>query len=89
MYRNKLTGFTLCRELTCCKTTESLDLCLVQSLQSLFMVPLDVFQFFHSMFLLLQRLHVKFLTFHLGKELIHCLSTRANSIHNIILQRDE
>lgn len=58
------------------KFTAGIDLCLVQSLQSLFVVLLDVFQFFQSLFLLLQRLHVKLLTLHLGKELIHRLAIR-------------
>lgn len=37
------------------------------------MVPLDIFQFLQSLFLLLQGLHVDLLTLHLWKELVHCL----------------
>lgn len=52
------------------------DLCLVQSLQSLLMVPLNIFQLLQSLFLLMQGLHVYLLTLHLRKELIHRLSER-------------
>lgn len=54
----------------------STDLCLVQGLQSLLVVPLKIFQLLKGLFLLLQGLHVNLLTLHLRKELIHCLSDR-------------
>lgn len=59
------------------------DLCLVQGLQSLPVVPLNIFQLLHGLFLLMQGLHVNLLTLHLRKELIHCLSERItqNSYH--------
>lgn len=52
------------------------DLCLVQCLQSLLVVPFNILQLLQSLFLLLQGLHVNLLTLHLRKELIHCLSER-------------
>lgn len=58
------------------KVASNADLCLVQGLQSLLVVPLDIFQLLQSLFLLLQGLHVNLLTLHLRKELIHCLSER-------------
>lgn len=61
------------------------NLCLVQGLQPLLMVPLNIFQLLKSLFLLLQGLHVDFLALHLRKELIHCLSERiALDLHHIL-----
>lgn len=58
------------------KAATNVDLCLVQSLQSLLVVLFNIFQLLQSLFLLLQGLHVNLLTLHLREELIHCLRDR-------------
>lgn len=72
------------------KVAYDADLCLVQGLQSLPVVPLNIFQLLQGLFLLMQGLHVNLLTLHLRKKLIHCLSERITlDSYHILAQKGE